>query len=96
MTEPTIRVRLEQHRHFYIHNDIANGALYFKTKIDERMANADRDGIAFDIMACLTLLAFEVEAKINFLGFKLRAAEWRERAPALEKVQTVLELASEI
>jgi hypothetical protein len=41
------------------------------------------------MIACLTLLAFTVEAQFNFLGYKL-VADWNEWDKALNKVHTVL------
>jgi hypothetical protein len=82
------KVHLEAHHHFYIHNDIGNAAFYFKTRVEERIAKGDRDGIGFEIMAGLTLLAFEVEARFNFLGAKL-IADWNERKPLMEKIKKV-------
>jgi|SRR5271166_4562597 len=82
------KVRLKAHRHVYIHNDIGNAVFYFKNRVDERIANNDRDGVGLEIMAGLTLLAFEVEARFNFLGAKL-IRDWNERTPAIEKVKQV-------
>ncbi|RUU29510.1 hypothetical protein [Mesorhizobium sp. M6A.T.Ce.TU.016.01.1.1] len=83
-----IKVRLQEHRHFFIHNDLANAAYYFKERIAERLKNDDREGVALEMMACLTMIAFAVEAKINFLGHKL-ISKWDERAPYLTKVKMV-------
>lgn len=83
-----VKVHLKAHRNIYIHNDISNAAFYFKRRVDERAAADDRQGIALEIMAGLTLLAFAVEAKFNFLGAKLIAG-WNERAPALTKIAAV-------
>ncbi len=66
-----IKVRLKAHRRIYIHNDIGNAVFYFKKRVDERVAKDDREGVGLEIIAGLTLLAFEVEAKFNFLGYKL-------------------------
>jgi hypothetical protein len=83
-----LRVKIPEHRHFYIHNDIANAAFYFKTKIEEKLARNEREGIGLDMMACLTMLAFEIEAKFNFLGYKL-IEQWDERSAAIKKVEVV-------
>jgi hypothetical protein len=83
-----IKVRLKAHRRIYIHNDIGNAVFYFKDRVDTRIAQGDRDGVGLEIIAGLTLLAFEVEARFNFLGAKL-IADWKERAPATEKVEKV-------
>jgi hypothetical protein len=83
-----LRVRLKAHRHIYIHNDIGNAVFYFKNRVKERAARGERDGIGLEIIAGLTLLAFEVEARFNFLGAKLMQA-WDERMPAKTKVKKV-------
>jgi antitoxin component HigA of HigAB toxin-antitoxin module len=83
-----IRVRLKAHRNIYIHNDIGNVAFYFKNRVDQRIANGDRDGVGLEIIAGLTFLAFEVEARFNFLGAKL-ITDWNERVPAMEKVEQI-------
>ena len=83
-----MKVRLKAHQNIYIHNDIGNAAFYFKKRADERIAKDDREGVGHEIVAGLTLLAFEVEARFNFLGARL-ITNWNERAPAKEKVETV-------
>ncbi|GLS35376.1 hypothetical protein GCM10010869_09640 [Mesorhizobium tianshanense] len=83
-----VKVRLQARRHIYIHNDLANAAYYFKARIEQRIANDDREGVGLEIMAGLTMLAFAIEAKLNFLGDRL-VKGWRERAPALVKVETI-------
>jgi hypothetical protein len=71
-----IKVHLKAHRRI------------FKNRVDTRIAQDDRDGVGLEIIAGLTLLAFEVEARFNFLGAKL-IADWDERAPAILKVKKV-------
>lgn len=83
-----IRVKLDEQRHIYIHNDLSNAAFYFKQRIYERIKADDREGISLEIMACLTMIAFAVEAKINFLGYRL-IPNYPERAPYWEKVKKV-------
>jgi hypothetical protein len=83
-----IKVRLKAQRRIYIHNDIGNAAFYFKNRVSERLAKDDREGVGLEIIAGLTLLAFEVEARFNFLGAKL-ISNWEEREPAILKVKRV-------
>jgi hypothetical protein len=64
----TIKVRKQEHKHIYVHNDLSNAAYHFKTVIETKLAANDRNGIAFDYMACLLMLAFTFEAKVNLLG----------------------------
>jgi hypothetical protein len=77
-------------KNIYVHNDLENTAFYFKEQVKERAETQDRDGIGHDMMACLVMLAFTVEAQFNFLGFKLKGDKWKEKAPTIEKVHTVL------
>ncbi|WP_112099805.1 hypothetical protein [Mesorhizobium hawassense] len=83
-----IKVRVQEHRNVFIHNDLANAAFYFKQRISERLKNGDHEGVGLEMMACLTMIAFAVEAKFNFLGHRL-VAKWDERAPYLDKVRRV-------
>jgi hypothetical protein len=83
-----IKVRLKAHHHFYIHNDIGNAAFYFKNRVDERIAKNDHDGVGLEIMAGLTLLAFEAEARFNFLGAKLITG-WNEGGKTIKKIKAV-------
>ena len=46
-----IRVRHQESKKIYVHNDLSNGAYYFIERIKERVAENDRKGIAFDCMA---------------------------------------------
>jgi hypothetical protein len=47
----TIKVRKQEHKNIYVHNDLSNAAYHFKTVIEARIAANDRKGIAFDYMA---------------------------------------------
>ncbi len=73
------RVRRQSRKNIYIHNDLSNAAFHFKKSVDTRLEKANREGIAFEVMACLTMLAFSFEAKINFLGAKIFQDKWKER-----------------
>jgi hypothetical protein len=42
-----------------------------KEKIEEKINKGEHDGVALEIMACLIMVAFAFEAKVNLLGFKL-------------------------
>jgi hypothetical protein len=84
-----IKVRRLAKKHIYVHNDLSNAAYHFHEKVNERFANNDREGIAFDILAELIFLAFTIEAKINFLGSKLIEG-WIEREYFWPKLKLVL------
>lgn len=85
-----IKVRLQAHRHIYIHNNLANAAFHFKARVEKSLAQGKREGVGLEIMAGLTMLAFASEARVNFLGDRL-FPDWKkkERDPALEKVEEV-------
>ncbi len=83
-----IRVKLEENRHIFIHNDLSNAAFHFKERIVERLRSDDQEGIALEMMAGLVMTAFALEAKINFLGFKI-VENWNERERYKDKVQLV-------
>jgi hypothetical protein len=82
------KVRLKAHRHIYIHNDIEGVVSYFKDRVEQRLAKGEDQGVGSEIMAGLVLLAFEVEAKFNFLGRKL-IKDWDEWLSLTEKVEKV-------
>lgn len=84
-----ITVLHEGSSYIYIHNDLQTAAFYLKEKIEEKIQNGDRSGIGYDKMACLAMLAFSVEANINFFGHKLISG-WRERASFETKFSAVL------
>lgn len=56
--------------------------------MDKRIAEDDREGVGHEIIAGLILLAFEAEARFNFLGAKL-IVDWTERRSTIEKVKRV-------
>ena len=84
-----LKVRRNRKQRIYIHNDLSNGAFYFKKRIESRLQENDKEGIVFDHMAFLVLSAFAFEARINFLGKKL-IPDWKERSAFDAKVSTVL------
>ena len=83
-----IRAKYVGKKHIYIHNDLFESAHYFKEKIEIKLKNNDLDGIIFEYMACLIMLAFTFEAEINFLGHKL-ITNWKERRPFENKITEV-------
>jgi hypothetical protein len=84
------RVRLRANRKIRIHNDIGNAAYYFKNRVNERSEKGDRDGIGLEMIAGLILLAFEVEARFNFLGATL-LSDWDEQKNFYDKIKAVCE-----
>jgi hypothetical protein len=89
MTEK-ISVRRDSKKYIYIHNDLSNAAWYFKNIIAQKLGTETRDGIVFDCMACLIMLAFTFEAHVNFLGDRLIDG-WKEREAFDEKLKKVLD-----
>ncbi|QRM39468.1 hypothetical protein F3X89_17390 [Rhizobium rhizogenes] len=83
-----IKVRLQQNRYVLIHNDLANTGFYFRKRIEKRLATDDREGISLEMMACLTMMAFAIEARFNFLGAEL-IPDWEEREAWKKKIKRV-------
>lgn len=84
-----IRARSQGTKNIYVHNDLANAASHFKEQIEAKLEADDKKGIAFEYMACMTMLAFAFEARINFIGQR-ELASWDELWPTKDKVKTVL------
>ncbi len=90
MSERIIRVKHQEKRNVYIHNDLENAAHHFGERIKARLAADNRDGIMFDCMACATMLAFTWEAYLNFFGHKL-VGNWNEKANVYKKIDKVFQ-----
>jgi hypothetical protein len=75
-------------KHLYIHNDITNTARWLRKRIEEMEAADNREGISLDITACLVMLAFSSESRLNFIGAK-KVEGWYERDPFPVKVKAV-------
>lgn len=84
-----IKALVEVKKRVYIHQDLEQAAYYFKKTVESLSKAKDRDGIGIEMMACLLFLAFEAEAKFNFLGHKLFGAKWNEHQPYLVKLEKV-------
>lgn len=83
-----VRVRIRENKKVYIHNDLSNAAYYFRERIKERVKAGDREGLGHEVMACLTMIAFAIEAHINFIGSKVMNP-WDEALPTKEKIKSV-------
>lgn len=83
-----VKVKIHQKRQINILNDLSNAAYYLHDNIQARSKKGDREGIGLEIMACLALQAFAIEAKINFLGAKL-VKNWNERRDLKRKIKCV-------
>lgn len=73
-----------------IHNDISNTANHLRKRVEEMAETGKRDGISLDITACLVLLAFTFESRLNFIGDKA-VKDWKERRPFDKKVMSIIE-----
>jgi len=83
-----LKVRRQQKKFVYIHNDLGNAAHFHKERIVQRHSAGDKNGLALDCMACLIILAFSVEAQFNFLGLKI-VPNWYERDKFSEKQKKI-------
>lgn len=88
LMEERIKVKVKSKSQIYVHNDLANNAYHLHKMIHERLAKGETEGISLEITACLIMIAFAMEARTNFLGFKL-IKDWKEFAPPLKKLQQV-------
>jgi hypothetical protein len=83
-----MRVEVDRQQADYIHNDLMNAAYFHRNRVKKRMSEDDRDGIFLDMMACLTMIAFAVEANLNFVGPRV-VEKWNERDSSPNKFSTV-------
>jgi hypothetical protein len=74
-----VKAKITQKKNVYIHNDLSQSAFYFKALIERKLADGNRDGIAYDYMACAAMIAFAFEANLNFMGYKV-IKDWNEMA----------------
>jgi hypothetical protein len=84
-----IKVKLHQKQEIFVHNNLANTAFYFRERITERLAKDDREGIGLEMTACLIMIAFAMEAQVNFFGWKLAPPKWDERDEIKGKIKVV-------
>ncbi|CAH0647343.1 MULTISPECIES: hypothetical protein [Pseudomonas] len=75
-------------KHIHIHNDISNTANHLRKRVEEMEATGNREGILLDVTACLVMLAFASESRINFIGAK-KVENWDEWKPFHIKVNMV-------
>lgn len=84
-----LRVQKTAKKNIHIHNDISNTAHHLKARIEEMEATGNRQGIALDITACLVMLAFTFESRLNFIG-EQKVEDFKERRWFDKKVEIVL------
>jgi hypothetical protein len=82
------QIRKTATNHLNIHNNLANTARHLRKRIEEMEAADNRKGIALDITACLVMLAFTSESRLNFIGAK-KVEGWNEWDPFPVKVKAV-------
>lgn len=75
-------------KNIHIHNDISNTANHLKSRVEKMEASGCREGIALDITACLVMLAFTFESRLNFVGEKT-VDGWVEKGRFLEKLKNI-------
>ncbi|MBB1438701.1 hypothetical protein H5202_08400 [Shewanella sp. SG41-4] len=83
-----VKLKVKRKRNYRIHNDLSNGAFHFKKELERRLVDGNESGITYVSMSCLIMLAFAIEAKINFIGEKC-VEGWIERKPFREKLKQV-------
>lgn len=73
-----VRARVTGHRKRYIHNTLENATHFIKGVIENKVKEDKRGGLGFDYMICAVMLAFDFEAKLNFMGARY-VKPWNER-----------------
>lgn len=76
----------------HIHNDLEACAKGLADVMREKIASDQRSGVGFDMMGSLIFIAFAVEAKVNFVGWKKLKNGWPERASLREKIDLLVEI----
>ncbi len=61
-----IRARHKGKKNIYVHEHLSNAAYHFMEVIKTKIKDNEHEGIAFDYMACLIMLAFTFEARVIF------------------------------
>ncbi len=78
------KLRIEAER--FIHNDLSNCAWCFNKEVQKKFDSGETEGVYHEMLACLVFSAFSVEAKVNFVGWKVLEKGWPERANLREKI----------
>ena len=86
--QPRMRAMLDARSVDLIHNDLAAAAFFFTSRIKERLAKDDRDGLFHEVIAALTMTAFTLEAYLNFVGAQVNP-DWAERDDVETKLKTL-------
>ncbi|SEW29839.1 hypothetical protein SAMN05444851_2821 [Aliiroseovarius sediminilitoris] len=84
------KVRIEAER--FIHNDLSNCANWYATQVEKKFESEDTTAVALDMMSALIFTAFSIEAKINFVGWKLLEEGWPERANLKSKIKLLAKI----
>lgn len=78
-------VRTEAER--FIHNDLANCAFDFQQQTIAKIESGQTNGVYHTMMASLIFSAFSIEAKVNYVGWRVLSNGWPERANLREKLE---------
>ncbi|QQR36303.1 hypothetical protein JI749_01300 [Devosia oryziradicis] len=77
-----MRVLLETYATDNIHNDLSNTANYFRQRIESRVNKGEHDGLFLEMTAAITMIAFSLEANVNFVGHY-------KKVPGFKKLQSL-------
>jgi hypothetical protein len=83
-----IRAALEVEHEDLIHNDLGSAAHYLTARIAERLAREDHEGLFLEMIAAVTMIAFSLEAYLNFIGAEA-VGRWEERQRTRTKLPTI-------
>ncbi len=83
-------VRIEAER--FIHNDLSNCANVMRKIMGKKFESQETDGVYSVMMSSLIFSAFSIEAKVNFVGWKVLEKGWPERASLTEKIDLLIKV----
>jgi hypothetical protein len=83
-----VRARVTGERKLHIHNTLENFSHFTKGVIEDKIKKGVTDGIGFDYMSLGIMLAFDFEAKVNFMGARY-VRPWNEYQKWKDKLKLV-------
>lgn len=81
------RLRIEAER--LIHSDLSNTARHLSNTVRQQWKENSTSGVSLMTSAALVFVAFSIEAKVNFVGWKVLEDGWPERASFKEKLALI-------
>lgn len=87
-TQPRIRAKLVNDTVDYLHNDLADAALYFRHRVVQLAPGDDLQRLFPELIAAVTMIAFALEGYSNFLVERL-IPSLDDRSTVVQKIKAV-------